>query len=135
MEAVVRGDDLESPAGRIERAAVASGQFQRALDGLGAAVGEEHAAVGAEQLQQGLGQSHAWFVNGEVGRVHESRHLRRHRLDDRRMGVPERGRCDSADEVEVLAAVDVPDAHPGAVVDGQGRSAVVGHHRRGPSLL
>ena len=135
VEAVIRGDDLESPAGWIERAAVASCKFQRALDSLGTAVGEEHAAVGAEQLQQALGQPHAWFVDGEVGRVHEPRHLRRHGLDDGRMGMPERGGRDSADEIEVFAAVDVPHAHARAMVDGQGRCAVVGHHRGGPSLL
>ncbi|CAB5023091.1 unannotated protein [freshwater metagenome] len=89
-------------------------QLERGFVRLGTRVAEEHSAAtsarGVEQSQQPLGQQHSGLVHGEVAGVAKRGHLPSHRLDHRRMGVPQGIDRDASHEVEVLDAVDVP--HP-----------------------
>src|SRR5260370_842525 len=57
------------------------------------------------------------------------------RLDDGRVGVPERAHRDPGDQVQVLAPVGIP--HPATLpaADGYGGHAVVWHERRRESFL
>src|SRR5215470_1936638 len=108
MKTAVGGDD-----NRAGRALMAADQLQRRLVGLGARVGEEHQAVGAQQGEEAFGQGDLALVRKKVGGVGDRAHLAGDRLDDRRVSVAERADRDARDEVGVLPAVSVPD--PAAV--------------------
>ena len=110
VEGVPGRDDL--PAVRGEPLlGVLPRELDRRLVGLRPRVAEEH-AIGERVLAQQLGQVDL------RGRVIEVRHVeqRRRRFLDgarhARMTVTERGHGDPGPEVEVLAAVRVPHAHP-----------------------
>src|SRR5215472_10352239 len=108
---------------------MAADQLQRRLVGLGARVGEEHPAVGAQQGEEAFGQGDLALVRKKVGGVGDRAHLAGDRLDDRRVGVAERADRDARDEVGVLPAVSVPD--PAAVAAHQRqRGHPVGAHDR-----
>ena len=111
-----------------------AGELDGALVGLGTAVGEEHPAGDADQLDQPLGQPNAGLVDRQVGRVRQRHDLAADGLDDRRVSVAEGGDRDPGDEIEILAAVVVPYPDAVTVVDLDRRSAVVGHHDRVPTV-
>ena len=78
--------------------------------------------------------SDAGLVHRQVGDVPELLRLRGDRLDDLRVRVAEDRRRDAAEQVGVLAAVDVGQTvAPGAVVQRDRRRLVVAHHHGRPA--
>ena len=112
-------------------------QLQRRLVRLGAGVGEQHPAVrsGADERLEPLGELDARLVRGEVARVAERADLPGDGLDDGRVGVAEQVDGDAAEQVDVLAAVDVPDGRAAPPREHHRRGAVVAHERGVPAGL
>src|SRR3712207_4081352 len=73
------------------------------------------------------------LVHRQVGHVAQRLRLLRDRLDDPRVGVAEDRRRDAAEQVGVLAAVDVPHGRPRAAGQRDRRGAVVVSHQRRPA--
>src|SRR5262249_39963506 len=134
VEAAVRGDDLQSGAGRIASPAVPAGELDGALVGFRAAVAEEHPPGYADQFDQPLGQPNAGLLDRQVRGVRPRRDLATDGRNHRWVSVPEGGDRDPGDEIEILAAFRVP--YPGAVTAGEldRWRAVVGHHYRVPPV-
>src|SRR5262245_43089876 len=125
VERVAGGHELDAVR-RDPLACILAGDLERRLVGLGAGVREEH-AVGERMLDEQLGQVDLRRRVIEVGDVQE----RRRRLLDGAghswMAVPQRGDRDARAEVQVLAALRVPDAHAVASHENdRGAAAVVG---------
>ena len=118
MERVVE-DDHRRPAGRDAR------DLDGVLDRLRAAVQEQRLLVRAAARRQ-LGEPPAHLDVRLVHPDHEALvqvavDLFVHRVDDGRQRVPEIGAPDPAGEVDVLAAVDVPDPRSLGAVDDDRR--------------
>ena len=113
--------DLLRPASRV---AGSTHQFQRAFNGLGAAIGEE-CAVQPRLAAKFLGQQPLVLVVVQVREVDDLRRLVADDLHDARMGVSERIDTQPGEEVEVPFALDVVNVHALAPRDGN-RIARVG---------
>ena len=87
----------------------------------------------AGELEQPLGEQQARLVHRQVGDVPELLRLRGDRLDDLRVRVAEDRRRDAAEQVGVLAAVDVPDRRARAAGQRDRRRLVVAHHHGRPA--
>ena len=120
------GGDHLGPAGE-------PADLERRLVGLGAGVAEEDPARPAGEVEQPLGQRQAGLVHRQVGDVAELVRLRGDRLDDLRVRVAEDRRRDAAEQVGVLAAVDVPDRGARAAGQRDRRRLVVAHHHGRPA--
>lgn len=114
VEAALGGDHV-APAG-------APPDLESGLDGLRAGVGEEDLAGAAEELEEPFGELDGRLGDEEVGDVAEGGDLVGDGADDGGVGVAEGVDGDAADEVEVLAAVGVPD--PGALAAHQRQAGV-----------
>ena len=88
-----------------------------------------------EKTQQALGQLDLALVQEQVGGVGHRGDLAADRLDDGRMGVPERAHRDPRDQVQVLAPVQVPHPAPRPAADRHRGHAVVRHDRGREPLL
>lgn len=64
----------------------------------------------------------------QVGHVHQPPRLLDQRLGDFGMGVTQRAHGDTAAQVQVALAGDIPDMAAGAVAQGQVESTVAWHH-------
>ena len=98
--------DHPGPAG------VQARELDRVLDRLRARVEERRARLTADRRQraEALGELDVGLVGDDrVVRVQEQGGLLRHRVDDRRVGVPGVDHADSAREVDEDVAVDVGD--------------------------
>ena len=139
VETALRGDDPVPVARAVAVVGVAPRQLDRGLDRLGAAVAEEGAV---EQTLRGLHQQLArplLFADPEEVRdVQVAPGLARDRLGQGRVAVAQGRNRDAGQEVEVLAAPDVPEAHSVAVAERHRRplvvceQAVLGHDRSTP---
>ena len=109
VERPERGEHVEAlrPAVGL---AVPARELDRALVGLGARVGEEHAPAAAEQRVELLGDARLHVVVVEVRDVQQRAGLIGDGVGDRGMRVPERGDREPAEEVEVLACPRCPRA-------------------------
>ena len=105
VEGVERGDDLVGPV--LVQLAVAAGQLQRALHGLGAAVAEEH-PVHARVLNEHLGDVQLRQGVELVGCLDERRRLLGDGVHHHRRAVPQVVHGPAGHEVDVLLAVGVP---------------------------
>ncbi len=83
---------------------------------------------------QPLGEPDSRLVQVEVGGVRDLADLLADRAHESRVRVAERADRDAADEVQVDVAVEVPDPHALAAVEGQRRRPVVRHHGCAPAL-
>ena len=113
--------------GATVRLPVATGELDRALVRLGARVGEEHAPVAAEQRVEPGRHLGLHVVVVEVRHVEQRARLVGQRVGDGRVRVTERRDREPAEEVEVLLALAVPEAHALAA-DERDRLAPVGLH-------
>jgi hypothetical protein len=106
--------------------AVLARQLDRALVGLGAAVREEGAHAAAQVIEL-LRQLDLALVDVQVGDVDQPLRLVDDGLDHGRMRVAEHVHRDAGDQVEVHAAVAVPDAYPLAALHDEraGEGALV----------
>ncbi len=98
MEGAAEGDDRR--LGRRARRPALAGYLYGSLVGFGARVAQEH-GIHAGAVAELFGQSHGLAGLIVVGNVDESRGLRRYRLGEGGMGVPEAVDADSAREVQV----------------------------------
>ena len=109
--------------------AVAAGELDRALVGLGARVGEEHAAAPAEQHVEPRGEPGLDVVVVQVRDVQQRARLVGDRVGDRGMRVAERRDREPGEEVEVLACPRCPRARvPSPRTNATGSRAVGLHH-------
>ena len=127
MESTVESQ-IPRPAGGIAR------QLHGRFDGFGAGIGEKHPRVAADGRQrvQALGQLDlGWVI--EVG----SRHMQEFvglvfdGFDHGRMAVAGIGDSDTGGEVDIAAAVDIPDFRTAAVIHDEGVAAGIGRRQVG----
>ena len=109
VEGTESGDDFISPV--PVQLAVAPGQFQRALVGLGPAVAEKH-PIQAAVFHQQLGQLQLRHGVELVGGLQQGAGLLDDGLGHRRMGMAQVVHGPAGDKVQIFLAVGVPD--PGA---------------------
>ena len=126
VERAVGGDHVEA-LGPTVSLPVATRELDRALVRLGTGVGEEHATVTAEQRVEPGRHLRLHVVVVEVRHVEERARLVGERVGNRRMRVTERRDREAAEEVEVLLALAVPEAHALAAHE-RDRLAPVGLH-------
>jgi hypothetical protein len=108
-------------------------ELDRALDRLGAAVGEERLAA-ERRPGEPLREPQRRLGVVEVRRVPEAPGLLAQDLDEPRVAVPELGDGDAREEVEVLLAVGVPQARPLAAHERDGLARVRADQVRGLEL-
>ena len=125
------------------RVPVAPRKLQARLDRLRAAVAEERARQ-ARELRQALGELPLQRVKEQVRRVDQRLRLVGDRARQARVGVAERRDADAGQQVEILAALRVEQAHAFAADEGNRLPAVglqdmpcfeclnVVHHNRHP---
>ena len=101
--AVVAAGELH----HLGAAGEAAGQPDRRHGGLGAAGHQPHLLDRLDPVDDLLGERD--LALGRRAERRALRHRRVHRVDDRRVGVPEQQRPPRADQVDVLAAVGVDD--------------------------
>jgi hypothetical protein len=122
----VRVRPWKEPYAAVELA-VPAGELDRALVGLRARVGEEHATAAAEERVQPGRDLGLDVVVIEVRDVQQCRRLVGDRGRDLGMGVAERRDREPGEEVEVLLAVGVPEVGARAAHE-RDRQATVGLH-------
>ena len=105
VEGVERGDDLEGAV--LVQLAVAAGQLERALHGLGAAVAEEH-PVHARVVDEHGGDVQLGQGVELVRRLDQGRRLLGDGVDHHRRAVSQVVHGPAGHEVDVLLAVGVP---------------------------
>jgi hypothetical protein len=128
VEGVAEGDEdvlLRPPVVEM----VAARRLDRALDRLGAGIGEEH-RVGEAVLDQPLGEGLALRRSVEVGDVHEGRRLLLDRLGQMRVAVAEQIDRDSAREIEIFRAVLAVEIDALPSHRPHRRARIDGHERR-----
>ena len=108
---------------------VAARGLDRALDRLGAGIGEEH-RVGEGQVDQPLGQRLALRRAVEVGDVHQRRRLLLDRLGQVRVAVAEQVDRDARGEVEIFLAVLAIEVGAFAAHRPDVATRINGHERR-----
>ncbi len=125
MEGAEEGDDVLA-------AGVVAGEFEGALDGLGAGVAEVDAVRAGHgcDVAEALGEAgHAFVVEVGAAHVDELGGLGLGGGDDLGVAVAGGGDGDAGGEVEELVAVDVDDAGAAAALDDEGIAAgVTGAH-------
>ena len=126
MERAVRADHVEA-IGTAVLLAVAARELDRALVGLGAGVGEEHATAAAEQRVEPLGDPGLHVVVIEVRHVQQRARLIGDRVGDLGMRVTERRDREAREEVEVALALAVPE-HRALTAHERDRQPAVGLH-------
>ena len=128
VEAVVGRDDLELVGPSLVLTEPPH-DLESALVRLGAGVPEEHAPPAGQRLQT-LGQAHLRLGVIEIRRVDQRAHLLRHGVGDLLTAVPDGADGDASEEVEVLAAVVVEQAHAVAPHEHHWVARVCGQQRR-----
>ena len=103
------------------------GRLEETLVGLGSGVAEKHFARG-QMADQALGQSALGLLVIQVGDVYQPPGLFHQRLGDFGVGMAQRAHGDTAAQVQVALAGDIPDMAAGAVAQGQVESTVAWHH-------
>ena len=81
-------------------------QFDRAFDGLGAAVGEK-GAIQSGKLAQPLRQSSLIFVVIKIRDVNDFASLFANRLHDPRMRVPQRVHAQARNKIQILFSLEI----------------------------
>ncbi len=109
VEASIERDDLERAGLAFPRPAAR--ELDRTLDRLGAGVGEEHLPSPAEKIGHVASELCTVLHVEEVAHMYQLGRLLGYRRRDGRMRVAEVDGADAADEVEVLPAGVVVEAH------------------------
>ena len=109
------------------------GQLDRALDGLGAAVGEK-CAVKTGELAEFLGQASLILVVVEIGKVDRPRGLLADDLHDAGVGVAESVDSQAGHEIQVAIAFAVVQEDALAAVEGDGIAVVGGQQETALAL-
>ena len=128
VKGVIEHDDL-GPVDPLGMGAPPD-ELDRALVRLGAGVAEEGPAA-ERGLDQALGEQHGRLGVKEVGGARQGRDLLADRLDDPRMAVPRVVNGESAEHVQVLAALGIPEARTLAA-DELDRRPRIRRHRVAP---
>ena len=118
VERPVGGEDVVA-VGAAVALPVAAGELDGALVGFGAGVGEEDAAVAAEEGVEALREAGLEVVEVQVGDVEEGAGLVRDGVGDGGVGVAEGDDGEAGEEVEVAAAGGVVEL--GAIARGRTR--------------
>ena len=131
VKRLLGADDLEAPAllaaGLLH--AVQPRDLDQRLVGLGAAVAEKHTARAGAQRQLPR-EFPLQRIAEQIANVNEFAGLAPHRLHPDRMAVAQRADGDARGEVEVFAALVVPDGASAAANQSQGGTRVVLHYIR-----
>ena len=134
MEGALEGDDADA-LGLASGVEMAARGLDRALDRLGARIGEED-PVGEGRRAQALGETRLSRNLVEVRGVPQPAGLRGQRRDQVRMGVAERVDGDAAAEIEIGLAGGVIEPGALAAVGGKGGASIGVEqgrpHRHGP---